>query len=718
MESGESESKMRTGARDVLGDLFAQGVHRRESLFCPQAPLEGQVDLDSIKVTIEIEDMGFGHEVTTVVEGRSKSHVRDHGQRLPRQGRVTPQTAKMAEIDPGRREDLGLRGQIGRRESDRPPPTVALDDGTAGTERTTEEQRGLLDFTGRQQLADPGRVHVAPLDLDLRHDRDGEAQVRSPLRQQAHRAFSILAEMEVIPDEDLDGSNAFVDMIFDETLGTDLGEFLIEGFCHDRVETEPGHRLDLLLEGGEQSQLRTGLQHAAWMGLEGKENQLAVQGSGSRDDEFENRLVTEMHAIEIAEREHRTRERPIQFRNASKDLQALPSSARLIRVRILSHYFVARFLGLFSTVLLAALLLLATVELVLHLDDLSHFGSSAAPSLEASTPSDLPALADAPTPDSIGGIASAFRYLWVRLASYYLADLIPIASFLAVFITFAWAGRSMELVAIQAGGIRLRRVVFPVLVTTVILSLATALLHETVILRAHQIWAGETRGRQDLPEFGREAFWYHKGRTITNIAFADPETRMLHGVEIFERGPDGNIVRVVRVEDVEIGDDGVWHLRDAYIWHFDPQRATASPSLEENVSMDLDLDSLGGDVLLRADPGILSLNGLREHLASRSGQPSSSLRRLRERFHERLASPWLVFGFGCFALPFALRVDERGRLGRPAAAAVAMLGGFFLVQSAGTTLARQEVLPVGFTPWMMLAIVILGAALALRRRPL
>ena len=142
-------------------------------------------------------------------------------------------------------------------------------------------------------------------------------------------------------------------------------------------------------------------------------------------------------------------------------------------VRILSHYFVGRFLGLFAMVLAVAFLLLATIELVLNLDDVSAF--DAARSAQSDTLSGSAALAL---------LVNTFRYLGLRLTSYYLRDILPIASFIAVFLVFAIAGRGMERVAIEAGGIRPLRIVLPVLAAALILSLGTAILHETVILRA------------------------------------------------------------------------------------------------------------------------------------------------------------------------------------------------------------------------------------------
>jgi lipopolysaccharide export system permease protein len=405
-----------------------------------------------------------------------------------------------------------------------------------------------------------------------------------------------------------------------------------------------------------------------------------------------------MDPVEISQRQNRTLEGPIQFRNATKNLHPPPSSASLESVRILSHYFVARFLGLFSTVLVAAFLIFATIELVLNLDDLAAFGSPAE------------------GPDG-GAFLNSLRYLWVRLVSYYLADLLPLASFIAVFITFAWAGRSMELLAIQASGIRLSRILFPVLATALILSFASAVLHETLILRAQEIWSSESQTSHASLDFGRKAFWYHKGSTITNIASADPETRTLHGVEIFERGSPGTVLRVIRADRVEIQADGLWKLENAAIWTFDADSPTAQPRLEENVSIALDPDSLHGDVALGADPGMLALPALREYLESNASDTSSRLRRLRSLYHERLSRPWLLFVFGWLALPFALRVDHRGLFGGPAAAAVATLGVFFLTQSAGKAISRQEILPVGLTNWLVIGLVLMGSAVALRRRP-
>ena len=394
-------------------------------------------------------------------------------------------------------------------------------------------------------------------------------------------------------------------------------------------------------------------------------------------------------------------------------------------MRILSHYFVARFLGLFTMVLAVALLVLATVELVLNLDDVSSFGvaqanesvgldpsSSELPSRSSELP---PSLSQSLT-SSPRAIANVLRYLGIRLTAYYLADLLPVASFIALFLTFALTGRTMERLAIEAGGIPPIRIILPVLASALILSFAGVLLQETVILRAQQAWSNERVGSPNEINFGRESFWLHKGPTITNVSHADPGTRTLYGVEIFERGRNGAVIRVIRADRVRIASDGRWHVEDARIWRFDPLEPSVDPGLEHVSSVVLDLESLRGGLLLGADPGLLPLADLVQVLEHDPTLTTSTRRRLESRLHERLSRPWLILVFAWLALPFGLRVDERGRFAGPAAASIAALGAYFLVESAGRTLAQQSVIEVDWAPWLTMLLFSLAATAALPRR--
>lgn len=382
-------------------------------------------------------------------------------------------------------------------------------------------------------------------------------------------------------------------------------------------------------------------------------------------------------------------------------------------MRILSHYFVTRFLGLFAMVLATAFLVLATIELVLNLEDVSAFSGAEG---GAQSPGSAETTDSASAGPASNGVTRTLRYLGLRLTAYYLADLLPVASFIAVFLVFAIAGRAMEVLAAEAGGIPPVRLVLPVLFAALILSFATAILHETVILRAEEIWSGESDRVREPVEFRNEAFWLHRGPLIANVAGSDPETRTLFDVEIFERSRNGAVTRVIRAPSAHVSESGSWQIPEARVWRFDASDPESSPDLGRSETIELDLAALDTAILRGADPNFLPLPALAHYLAGEPAQNPSALRRIQARYYERLASPWLVFVFAWLAIPFAIRVDQRGRIAGPALAAVTGLALYFVAQSAGQSLAQQELIPVGIAPWSTMGVACALATIGFVRR--
>ena len=113
------------------------------------------------------------------------------------------------------------------------------------------------------------------------------------------------------------------------------------------------------------------------------------------------------------------------------------SNARLLLVRILSRYFVARFLRYFVAIFVASALGIATVEMLLNFDDMLKGGH---------------------------GTEGVVTYLLLRIPSYYLRELVPICTFAAAFTTLGLAARWFESTAAKAGGISPYRLILPVLV--------------------------------------------------------------------------------------------------------------------------------------------------------------------------------------------------------------------------------------------------------------
>lgn len=373
-------------------------------------------------------------------------------------------------------------------------------------------------------------------------------------------------------------------------------------------------------------------------------------------------------------------------------------------MRILSHYFATRFLGFVLTVLAAGLAILATIELVLNLEELSALSNA----LRKTGPAD---------PARLAGTLLAF--LWSRLASLYLPDLLPIASFVAAFLTVGVAGRRLEWVALESSGIRPLRVLMPLMAAASLLALVAYAVDETIVLGAQRANLVEDRFDRDEIELDRRAFWYHRGPIITNIGHADPTARTLHDVELFERGvgsASGRIARIVRARDVRILPDGRWRFDEASVWTFDPADPVAEPRFETRRSLELDLESVPRNPLAEADPALAPLGTLARHLATQSPAGSPNARRLALAYHERLSRPMRVMVFSWLALPFGLRVDRRGRITPAAALALATLAGYFGVASLGTALTRLGLIPVGVSSWGVPLLFATAAGVGLVRR--
>ena len=126
-------------------------------------------------------------------------------------------------------------------------------------------------------------------------------------------------------------------------------------------------------------------------------------------------------------------------------------------MRILSRHLLASYLGLYAAILVAALLVIAIVEMMVNLDRALEFERGAL------------------------GVAT---YLLLRLPSYYLPYLLPAASFAAAFLAIGLPARAQEIVAAKAGGIPPQRVAVPVLLAATALSLVSLVLFETLVLAA------------------------------------------------------------------------------------------------------------------------------------------------------------------------------------------------------------------------------------------
>jgi lipopolysaccharide export system permease protein len=341
-------------------------------------------------------------------------------------------------------------------------------------------------------------------------------------------------------------------------------------------------------------------------------------------------------------------------------------------VRIISRLFLASYLRLFLTVLLGSILAIIVIEILLKFDEI----------VESRT------------------AAGAVRYFLLRIPSGYLRDTIPVASFTAAFLCIGGPARAREILAIKAGGISPRRVIAPIVLASLGLSLMAFTLNETVILSTE-------RSESDLarPDFGiafrRGSFWYHKGNVVYNIRDADRESRSLHGVSVYRLDSQGQLVESIRAPRVDV-EDGAWVLTDATRRSFDPSRPDAPPRTELFSEKVLDLGGARDLALLGAGIEHLSIVELREYIEVQDADGRDAVD-ARGRLQRRLADPLTVALFTWLALPLGFGVERTRSLAVSGLIGISWVGLYYSLRIGAAALASGGVAPAAFAPWLLLA---------------
>jgi LPS export ABC transporter permease LptG len=341
-------------------------------------------------------------------------------------------------------------------------------------------------------------------------------------------------------------------------------------------------------------------------------------------------------------------------------------------VRILSRYFVKSYLTYYIAIVAISILVIAIVEMMVNFGRVIDYGA---------------------------GIAGVASYLFLRLPSYYLPFLLPVGSFGAAFLCLGMPARSLEILAAKTTGIAPARLAAPVLAASCAFSLLALVLNETVVLdAARRLDRGEDGGTLFQ---SRGEFWYQRGNALFNVREADRDTQTLNGVVIYERDGHGRLLRSVEADVAHIEAGHRWRLQNARFREFPRDDPEAAPRTDTRESAWFDLGGTGDLLLLGADPRNLPLVGLRSYIRAvdRQGRDTA---RYRALWHARLADPLSVVLFAVLGAPLGFAVERARSLGPAAVQGVALLGGYYALQTAANVIGSAGFEGAAVAPWLVL----------------
>lgn len=345
-------------------------------------------------------------------------------------------------------------------------------------------------------------------------------------------------------------------------------------------------------------------------------------------------------------------------------------------MRILPRYFVLNFFRGFAAILFVSLIVIAIIEMMVNFDHVLEHGE---------------------------GLTGVGSYLFLRLPSYYLPYLLPIASFGAAFLALGMPARALEVLAAKASGIAPARLAAPVLAAAAVLALATLAVNETLVLETARRYerAAESTAQQRRLFQSRGSFWYQRGPMLFSVESADRETRMLHGVRVYERDGAGRLVRSIRAETARIEADHRWRLEQAVVREFTLDDPAAAPRTSMLAETWIEVGSEEDLALLDADPRSLPLAQLSRYIEALERDQRDAAR-ARELWHARASEPASVLLFALLGAPLGAAVERSRSLAVPALQGIAVVGAFYAAQTGLSLLTGALPAAAVVAPWLLL----------------
>jgi lipopolysaccharide export system permease protein len=258
-------------------------------------------------------------------------------------------------------------------------------------------------------------------------------------------------------------------------------------------------------------------------------------------------------------------------------------------------------------------------------------------------------------------------YMVLRLPDI-LAELIPVAALLAGLLAFAELARHSELTAIYAGGMSKVRLALAIVPAFVLIGGFQLLIEDQarpVAMKELRAWGV---GDYDTSDDAR-ATWLRRGADILRIEAIDPGQLELHGLTIFRRDAEGNLIAKIDAARA-VFQDGSWTLYDV------ARSQVASATVDKVEHMSWSGDVVPGDLdLLVTGPAEMPLRELLRVVddPELGSQPAY---RYATWLHERIAGP--VTTAMLLLLTVALARPPRGRATQGTLVAAGIGAGFLL----------------------------------------
>ncbi len=296
-------------------------------------------------------------------------------------------------------------------------------------------------------------------------------------------------------------------------------------------------------------------------------------------------------------------------------------------------------------------------------------------------------------------VLSYYLYMFPSL----LVEIIPVSVLVAILYVLSNLNRHNELIALKASGISAFQILYPYLLTGLVISFGIFLLNEAVVppskITSRAIMDGLIlKGKKNLEE-----------RAIKNVTLYGKKNRMifareyeimaktLHDVVIFESRGDQILKSKLSAKKAKY-EGGVWTFYDVIEYRLNRRGdIDGDPKVSQKVT--LDMEEKPEDFIKEASQvEFMTSRQLKEYIEQMKGTSKKLTRRLWVDWNYRIALPFVSFIVMLIGAPLAMKT-ERGSAVVGIGTSLAVVLSYYAVASVCLALGKGGYLPTVLSAW-------------------
>jgi len=273
----------------------------------------------------------------------------------------------------------------------------------------------------------------------------------------------------------------------------------------------------------------------------------------------------------------------------------------------------------------------------------------------------------------------------------------PVATLFAVLLTLGRLGRDSEVIAIRTGGISMTRIVIPILIFSIVVSILTFWLNEKIVPEANHISQNYIRQfwMADVMESARANVFFHVSDDIVIYTEAyNEQTKQMGKLTFFELDqmgfPSLSVVRRGRFEDDFL------ILEDGKTYEFGRQGEIEQSALFNEVVKDVsrEMDELYGENRTPQEMTGTQLRSIIDNFKENNVRPHA----LETDYYFKFSIPVANFVFAMVGILFAV-VNPRRENASGVIFAIICIGVYWVLMTVMRSLGQKGIIEPWIAAW-------------------